>query len=373
MRYLAQTHTPEPFPTVRVTEEDRISVQAVYNFRVSGIVGIASHRQIRRELLNHFDHLSDSQIYRILAMEPGQTVGGSGERARSTRRLVSTPEIQCIRDAIAGNAEYRRMTFGQLSLQLNLGASRRTMQRRLNERGVYRRVARRAPFLTARHREHRLAWAEAHIDWDIEQWNSIIWQDESQMQNGGMPRLYVTRAVGEEWNPECLQPKMRRPQKSVYVSGLMCGSHKSDLQIIPRGTGVRGGMTAKDFVEHVAPEIKRFHDEMVTMYPYRSFVLMLDNSSIHGSDIVQRWFQDAGIQLTQWPANSPDLNPIEHCWALMKRMLRNQYDINTQEKYEDAVLEAWNAIQPEHLQNFIESMENRCVNVIARQGGHSGY
>ena len=39
---------------------------------------------------------------------------------------------------------------------------------------------------------------------------------------------------------------------------------------------------------------------------------MQDNASIHTSRLARDWLQEHGIEVTDWPPYSPDLNPIEH-------------------------------------------------------------
>lgn len=360
----------EPQITRRATAMDIYHVQGSWYYRAPGIPA-----PTRAELYQRFPHLSRSAINRICRMPLVTELQNTLENRRTGRhRTLSTPEVNRIVAAINGNAEYRRMPYVELCEILDIDASPRTVRRRLNERGYHRRVARKAPFLTEVQRQQRKAWAIAHIRWAIAQWCTVIWQDESQCQNGGIPRQYVTRRAGEEYLEECLQPRHRRPLKAVHISGLICGRHKSNLLFIPKGSGLRGGMTGADFIEHVCPQIYGFYEELRALYPGRRFILMLDNSPIHTTKIVKAWFAERGVVLMKWPPNSPDLNPIEHCWAYMKRGLRRRgSETGTQELYEAVVLDEWNRITVATLMNFMKSMHKRCKRVLFRRGGHSGY
>ncbi len=55
-------------------------------------------------------------------------------------------------------------------------------------------------------------------------------------------------------------------------------------------------------------------------------ILIMDNASWHKSKKVQAFLKQNGIQFMYQPPYSPDLNPIEHYRANMKRMMKNLED-----------------------------------------------
>ena len=52
-----------------------------------------------------------------------------------------------------------------------------------------------------------------------------------------------------------------------------------------------------------------------------NFVLVDDNARPHRGQVVNQYLVQQGIAGMDWPSKSPDLNPIEHVWALMKHNL----------------------------------------------------
>ena len=101
-----------------------------------------------------------------------------------------------------------------------------------------------------------------------------------------------------------------------------------------------------------------------------------DNDPKHSSNLATQWFQDNNIEVMVWPAQSPDLNPIENLWEELKKVLR-KYPKPPKGVHElwDRVVEEWNKnkIPPKICQNLIESMPRRIEAVIKAKGGHTKY
>jgi transposase len=54
-------------------------------------------------------------------------------------------------------------------------------------------------------------------------------------------------------------------------------------------------------------------------------IFMQDGAGIHRARIIKQWFSEEGIELMDWPPYSPDLNPIENLWALLKEAIHKKY------------------------------------------------
>ena len=99
-----------------------------------------------------------------------------------------------------------------------------------------------------------------------------------------------------------------------------------------------------------------------------------DNDPKHTSRKATEWFEDNDIQVLSWPAQYPDLNPIEHLWEHLKQQLHKYSNLprGVHELW-DRLVDKWNGICPKVCQNLIESMP-RCIQaVIKAKGGHTKY
>ena len=88
---------------------------------------------------------------------------------------------------------------------------------------------------------------------------------------------------------------------------------KFKVQKLDRAGG--GGIDAWRYVKHVAKPLMwpECHERQVT--------LMEDNAPAHKSFYTNSEREKQGIKKLDWPSNSPDFNPIEHIWALMKKRI----------------------------------------------------
>ncbi|KAG1136082.1 hypothetical protein G6F37_013177 [Rhizopus arrhizus] len=102
-------------------------------------------------------------------------------------------------------------------------------------------------------------------------------------------------------------------------------------------------------------------------------IFQQDGDTKHTSKLTKKWLADNGINYIQdWPANSPDLNPIEHLWHHVKLKL-DAYDTKPKNMDElwDRFDAEWNKFTKEDMKKYYESMPKRIEEVIKAKDGYT--
>jgi ketohexokinase/beta-glucosidase len=239
----------------------------------------------------------------------------------------------------------------------------------LRSRGYNRRVARAKPPLTDVNKQARLRWAQAHVDWTPQQWESILWSDETWITGGRHRRQLVTRRPGEELDPTCIVYRIPRRRGWIFW-GCFSGITKGPCLFWEKEWKT---INKESYSERIVPLVHGW----VRLYPGLHF--MQDGAPGHSAAYTIDELHQRGIYPIFWPAYSPDLNPIESVWNRMKDYIQQYYPDqyggrqHTYDQLRIIVQEAWDSISVEYLQDLMDSMKARCEAVIAAQGGHTQY
>lgn len=105
---------------------------------------------------------------------------------------------------------------------------------------------------------------------------------------------------------------------------------------------------------------------------------MQDGSKVHRAKKVLKWFRRRRIVLMPWPARSPDLNPIENCWQILKKRLTKRWHQagrrpKTRAELIQQTQEEWDKIAQDAVNNLVDSMPHRVKACIKNRGGSTKY
>jgi transposase len=254
-----------------------------------------------------------------------------------------------------------------LENDLDTFISPNTVRRALKSQGLVARVRVKKPMLNARHRGLRLAFANKYKEWTLEDWERVIWSDETKINRWGSDgKKWCWKKGKKPLNDQCVSQVIKHGGGSIMVWGCMTIKGPGFL------TKIDGGLDAKLYCEILEGELL----QTVEYYGFQKgdVVFQHDNDPKHTAKITKSWLENSGLEVLDWPPQSPDLNPIEHLWELLKRKLSAHNTMATSvHSLWERVQEDWEAISAEECRNLIHSMPRRIEAVLKAKGGHTKY
>ncbi len=157
--------------------------------------------------------------------------------------------------------------------------------------------------------QRRLTWAKEKKNWTVAQWSKILFSDESTfcISFGNQGRR-VWRKGGEAHSPSCLKSSVKFPQ-SVMIWGAMSSAGVGPLCFL------------KPVYQEILEHFMLPSDDQ--LFKDADFIFQQDLAPVHTAKSTKR-LNDHGVGELDWPANSPDLNPIENLWGIVKKKMRNK-------------------------------------------------
>ena len=199
--------------------------------------------------------------------------------------------------------------------------STRTVQRRLfTEFGLKSHKPAQKPRLTEGMKKKRLSFAKAHAHWTVDMWKKVLFSDESSMKQFCVRKYRVWRPAGKRYEEKYTTPTVKHPP-SLMVWGAMSAMGTASLSFLPPKTTMNG-------TKYVALLRSKLQ---LHMSVHNCSIFMHDGAPCYRSKAVKELLEQENVQVLDWPGNSPDLNPIENLWNLMKVKVAEKYPSNLNE------------------------------------------
>jgi transposase len=247
-----------------------------------------------------------------------------------------------------------------------------TVRRAFLEAGLGSFEKEKRPAISAKNAKKRLQFAKKYRDWTVHDWRHVVFSDETKINRFNSDgRVWGWKRHG--------QSRQKKDVKETAKHGggsIMVWSSISDA-----GVGwlvrIEGNMDKELYLQILQDDLeKNMNLAAESMGQDRSkMIFQQDNDPKHTSKVVQNYLKTVDFKTLDHPPQSPDLNPIEHMWALVKRRL-NEYDTppsGINELY-DRVCEIWyKKITLNEVYNVIDSMPRRLEAVIKAKGYWTKY
>ena len=279
-------------------------------------------------------------------------------RPRKTTKEEDDRAVELLEQSEVGSLRRVKRKLGEEGINVCKDTIR---QRALENARKYKKKPSK-PLLTPAQKEKRLKFAKRELKKGATKHSKqYVFEDESLFEGlTTSPGQWVPR--DEEPPPK---PRVAHPPK-VMVAGAISWFGKTSLIRIAKGVKMGADEYISTLEEGIVPDIQ----EIAGNEPW---VLAHDGAPSHRAKKTQKWLKDGGFSaLSGWPPNSPDLNPIENIWGIMKEEIQRQ-EPKTEEETWLAARRSWDAISLEYVRRLLGSWGRRLSAVVKSQGGHTKY
>lgn len=296
-------------------------------------------------------------------------------------RLITDDHINQMILWITGHYDRRILPLETIAKEAcGIKASYRTLIRAWSRSGYHHHTPDSKPFLTRDQKLRRYTFAVKNWDRPISYWRRGIYTDETVTRTNLRRRVKILRKRGERKRLDCIQFTFNSGRDSVMCWAAIGYNFKSELYFVSM-EGQGKGFTQRKYEEQI---LRGPLGEIFAERHSQGFFCVEDGSKVHGLKDTQR---NGGLcnatriechihTLLDWPPCSPDLNPIENVWRVLKQRLRNRNPHGgwTLTELKEALVDIWNnEITVEDFNKFIDSMPQRIHKVLVRKGAQTPY
>ena len=289
-------------------------------------------------------------------------------KSPGAKRKLSDATLKVLRREVDKSPRITARQLKENNPMLLSDVSLRTIQRVLERDLRYKyRCAWKKPIVTKRQMKNRVKFGKNGKNWTVIKCKRTLWSDESTFTVTSNRAGKVRRRPGSDpLDPKYVCGTVKHPDK-IMVWGCFSYYGKGKLIVLPKNETVNKEV----YLDLLSQNL---HDCFaMCRIPFTTGTFMQDGASCHTAKIIKDWFDWVGINyIKDWPGNSPDLNPIENLWSIMKQRLKER-DTSSVPKLEAAVRDIWDNLEIDTLQNLALSVHDRFDEVIARKGMPTKY
>lgn len=193
----------------------------------------------------------------------------------------------------------------------------------------------------------------------------VLFSDESQIQIVINSNIHVRRKRGDKYTASTVRQTVKHPT-SVMIWGVICGKGAGKIYFVD------GTMRKEQYIEVLKTVL---FPQIAEWYGRRpDCIFMQDGAPCHKAAEVTKFLNTKKVRILDWAGNSPDCNPIENVWHVLKMELNKRY-ITTRDQLIEAIKDVWynSDLIKKTIQNSIASMPERCKAVVRAKGQWTKY
>lgn len=236
--------------------------------------------------------------------------------------------------------------------------SKWTIYRYLRSIGLYSRIGKFSSVSSRIHRRKRIIFCKKYLCWTEIEWSNVIFTDETSILLAPRRRTIVKRPRGARNNDKYVIKHVYSEKRSAMFWGCICAD---GFRFIKH---VSGSMNSTKYIETIK-------NTFPTFPPNR--LMQQDRAPPHVSQLSKLYFAYHHIPtLEPWPPSSPDLNPIENLWSLLKKKVHERGPTSIPNLIE-IVKDEFHKLPLYYIKTLCLSMKNRVSEVLKAKGRGSKY
>uniref|UniRef100_A0A8C7RRQ8 Transposase Tc1-like domain-containing protein n=1 Tax=Oncorhynchus mykiss TaxID=8022 RepID=A0A8C7RRQ8_ONCMY len=237
--------------------------------------------------------------------------------------------------------------------------SKKTISNTLRRHGLKSCTARKVPLLKPAHGQARLNFANDHLDDPEEEWEKVMWSDETKIELFGLNSTrHVWRKKKDEYNPKNTIPTVKHGGGNTILWG--CFSAKGTGRLHRIEGRLDEAMYREILANNLLPSVR-------VLKMGHGWVFQHDNDPKHTARATNEWLRKKHLKVLEWPSQSSDLNPIERLWRELKVRIAQQQPRNLKD-LEMVCMEEWAKIPAAVCANLVKNYRKRMISVIANKG-----
>ena len=298
--------------------------------------------------------MSPNTISRISKLGPRNTLCIPGRHSIITEDMRHFIDSEWSLDATITDSSMQRRVNSRFATNLSVSTVRRV---RLELKYEYRPPKVRQE-LTQEQKAVRLQFC----DWILrhpEEAPNIVFSDESRFELGR--DCQWRRIKRGAWNSSCFVERRKHPQ-GCMIWGAIGLKWRSELMKCSNSVNSAEYVSILE-KSGLIPELDKRHGR-------GGWTFQQDGAPCHSSCATRQFLDSRSVRLLAgWPANSPDLNPIEMLWGVMKRRVRG---VPAGANIFETLKVTWQMTEEETIDKMVTSFFDRCRLVLRLNGESAG-